>query len=543
MKTFFAFVVFTSMVILSVSVFVLAEENSTTDSTPPVVLSASPSGTVKMTFSEIVIKTDEPATCSFSNSRIPYDSMTKLRVTGTTSHLQEVTLAANKDYTYFIKCKDVAGNIMQESFKFGFDTHVGRGDSYCTDTDGGIDYYKKGIITSFYNPDSVYDGCRKDNELNGAILVSKGPYLLEVSCDFSGNRNFNFEYYKCENGCVDGACVLPQPPTDLRIKERITCLFDGAEPYSENSCYASGKDFSCKGVTDCLADVKDVKGQKITWKSSCGGYKETIADGEDETITFDCSNSVKEEVTCYFENANTDAEQECYAFDAKSGCKGVSQCQSGVYATTGKQITWKSSCGGYQYTTQDGSNEKVIFECAKGEINGTQVEANAFRNAYWQCYDGKQSFEGNESSCKSSGLWKKYASEFCQFRCSSGKEKCGISSFALSNSCYSEDETVYLDDNKNNEAKAEPILEEKFDAEMLICKDSCPLDNKCYPFGYRKSDKFCADSGAFGSQLQSDAQCENNFECTSNVCVSNKCVSQGFIDRVMSWFKRLFGGN
>jgi len=77
---------------------------------------------------------------------------------------------------------------------------------------------------------------------------------------------------------------------------------------------------------------------------------------------------------------------------------------------------------------------------------------------------------------------------------------------------------------------------------ILICKDSCPLDGKCYPFGYRKSGKFCSDEGKFIEQLSGESTCENNFECSSNVCVSGKCVSEGFINKIMNWFKKLFGG-
>ena len=77
---------------------------------------------------------------------------------------------------------------------------------------------------------------------------------------------------------------------------------------------------------------------------------------------------------------------------------------------------------------------------------------------------------------------------------------------------------------------------------ILFCKDSCPLDGKCYPMGYRKSEKFCSDEGMFIGQKKGDEICDNNFECKSNVCVNDKCVSQGFIEKILSWFKRLFGG-
>ncbi len=78
---------------------------------------------------------------------------------------------------------------------------------------------------------------------------------------------------------------------------------------------------------------------------------------------------------------------------------------------------------------------------------------------------------------------------------------------------------------------------------VLTCKDtySCPLDNKCYPFGYRKSEKYCSDSGNFIEQLRAGNPCDNNFECDSNVCVNGSCVSGSFIQRIIEWFRKLFG--
>ena len=247
---------------------------------------------------------------------------------------------------------------------------------------------------------------------------------------------------------------------------------------------------------------------------------------------------VKESITCYFENTKT--EQQCYTGDvAKAECSGLGSCTTSLEAEKGEKITWKSSCGGYQYTLQDGDDEKVVFDCAIGETNSTNVESNAFRNAYWQCYDGKEFNMGDESSCKPYGLWKKYATEACEARCSSGKEKCGVNSFSMSNPCYSDSKDEQIDDDVKSYNQS---TEAKIAIDALICKDSCPLDDKCYPFGYRKSEKFCSDSGAFTEQLKADLKCENNFECGSNVCVSGQCVSEGTIEKILNWFKKLFGG-
>ena len=71
--------------------------------------------------------------------------------------------------------------------------------------------------------------------------------------------------------------------------------------------------------------------------------------------------------------------------------------------------------------------------------------------------------------------------------------------------------------------------------------NGCELGKKCYPFGYRKSGEYCSDDSSFIKQKQGQESCENNFECSSNVCVAGKCVSESLIQKIINWFKRLFG--
>jgi len=72
----------------------------------------------------------------------------------------------------------------------------------------------------------------------------------------------------------------------------------------------------------------------------------------------------------------------------------------------------------------------------------------------------------------------------------------------------------------------------------------CFLDDKCYDLGYRKSIngtlRYCSEIG-FVVQKAGDETCDNHFECESNVCVSGKCVEAGLIQKILNWFKRLFG--
>jgi hypothetical protein len=75
-----------------------------------------------------------------------------------------------------------------------------------------------------------------------------------------------------------------------------------------------------------------------------------------------------------------------------------------------------------------------------------------------------------------------------------------------------------------------------------VC-NGCVLEEMCYPFGYRKSGEFCSESKEFTVQLESGIVCENSFQCDSNVCVSGECVSQKLIQKIINWFKKLFGAD
>jgi hypothetical protein len=70
----------------------------------------------------------------------------------------------------------------------------------------------------------------------------------------------------------------------------------------------------------------------------------------------------------------------------------------------------------------------------------------------------------------------------------------------------------------------------------------CFLDNKCYSWGYRKDRKFCSDAEEeFVIQNDEEAQCQNNFECSSNVCISGTCVSEGLFKKFLNWLGKFFG--
>lgn len=69
----------------------------------------------------------------------------------------------------------------------------------------------------------------------------------------------------------------------------------------------------------------------------------------------------------------------------------------------------------------------------------------------------------------------------------------------------------------------------------------CFDDDTCYPYGYVKEGKFCADDyvvrdkngrvkytakSLFVGQVETGKNCNNNFVCVTNLCLENICVNQ-----------------
>ncbi len=78
------------------------------------------------------------------------------------------------------------------------------------------------------------------------------------------------------------------------------------------------------------------------------------------------------------------------------------------------------------------------------------------------------------------------------------------------------------------------------DEPQIPACNGCMKNNNCLPIGYREDGEYCSASGGFVPQQVADNYCQNNFECSSNLCISNACVSEGlwqrFLDFISSWF-------
>ncbi|HUO50194.1 MAG TPA: fibronectin type III domain-containing protein, partial [Candidatus Paceibacterota bacterium] len=96
-----------------------ATTQSAADTTPPTVTITAPSGTLASgtTQTTLSVTTNETATCAYATSAgQAFASMTTFTTTGGTSHSTTLTgLSDGSSYTYYVKCKDVSGNLSSDS--------------------------------------------------------------------------------------------------------------------------------------------------------------------------------------------------------------------------------------------------------------------------------------------------------------------------------------------------------------------------------------------------------------------------------------------
>ncbi len=71
----------------------------------------------------------------------------------------------------------------------------------------------------------------------------------------------------------------------------------------------------------------------------------------------------------------------------------------------------------------------------------------------------------------------------------------------------------------------------------------CPTKEECDVIGLRHEGKHCSIDKGWVEQKKAGSFCENSFECKSNVCVDDECISGGLLRRILDWFKKLFGGD
>ena len=368
-------------------------------------------------------------------------------------------------------------------------------ESACTDSDG-LDYYTKGTVVD-YNK-KYEDSCWEGGQMSGHP-VEESDKVKEYTC--VEEHGMLSRVIVCLNGCKDGACI------------------------EEELCIGEEQKFS--GTTDpnCCEGLKAVHITRFDGyclkNSYCGDsyceFGEICEEDCGEIIAF-----VEEEIE-------------------------EDMCGDG-YCSIGEETTCLEDCEGVKkYIIKDFSDE---FEYVKSEmIKPIDKEYVIFYYVDFRSKRNDYQYRINFAEYKDEEKQKEYVRMYLDSR--------SIVSFA-GNKVY--DETLFrgqmiwisgnliitiqgIDPNfmPNDIIKYYINI---YPSDVILC-DGCTLGKECLPFGYRTKTEglrvYCSKNKKFAAQKEKNEICSNHYECDSNFCVEDKCVSRNIIQKIIAWFMKLFG--
>ena len=137
----------------------------------------------------------------------------------------------------------------------------------------------------------------------GEIVTWKSTCGGYVHTTIDGENEY--AKFKCEEPTIKIPKLQPlQEPRPIPlqvpgeyIKETVKCVFRGPGATKSQRCYSDKGECTSRvygGYGACTVDIEGKKGEKVTWKSTCGGYATTIIDGENEPVEFKCGEIIKE---------------------------------------------------------------------------------------------------------------------------------------------------------------------------------------------------------------------------------------------------------
>jgi peptidoglycan hydrolase-like protein with peptidoglycan-binding domain len=165
------------------------------------------------------------------------------------------------------------------------------------------------------------------------------------------------------------------------VSENIKCGFNNTS--SAQICYtrtSTGKSYEFRGIGSLGGLVIAPKGEKLTWKSSCGGYGYTVMDGNDEYVEFKCTteptSTTQSDTTTTVTAAPTLA---AYLADAKQDRAGVwGNFSSGKGNGNPTQYDWHLT--GKLYTPSAKTIKAVTFmHSVSGEFWSTASLVNGVK--------------------------------------------------------------------------------------------------------------------------------------------------------------------
>jgi hypothetical protein len=421
----------------------------------------------------------------------------------------------------------------------------------CYDSDGGKNYYVKGITKA--GSTIIEDGCVD-------TFYEEG--LRETFCE--GNRAV-FDDYNCgKEGkvCVDGACVFESMNTTiccldynnvscLACKEGLTVEEYCLEKVSSTECVSSvavnatlNKESYCSDEGRCLL----YEGDKIWYKDHL--FTILFMSSTSVTLTYDLVklNSLGELEAISVEGGTIKIEDIFYTkrIGEKSFVKfhfeeeKISSCKDLV----GEKYA-ECYCG---YAIPEGVSDltcKDVYSCygLSCDVEGCQNKLGCIIdswNSYCQNNECKL-YEGEEIHFENYAVFINYLSSDSVSLTVQGQEGYEADTGILregntprfNNELNLEIESISYsskDDSLISYVLFSYFLDEK--EQEVECDDGCVRDDKCIPYGFRLKENsqkwYCDLDNEFKLQKTKTSdgsweECNDNYECESNLCIEGEC--------------------
>lgn len=234
------------------------------DTTEPNISNLAPYGEINNATATISCDTDEAATCKYGASDDDYDTLADVfdDDSGKTSHSKEIVLPAEGSYTYYVRCKDKAGNknTASSNIEFNYVAPVKDGPVISNLQPSGTIYQEnvalivqtdKAADCRYSLEDVDFDDMQDSFSTNDGLLqqatvtlAEYGSYSYYVRCsDKEGNKDaaseiINFEY---QNPNPDDEGPVTEPETATTTTECV-------------SPTTADKDGVCEQDSNCICD-------------------------------------------------------------------------------------------------------------------------------------------------------------------------------------------------------------------------------------------------------------------------------------------------
>ena len=223
-------------------------------------------------------------------------------------------------------------------------------------------------IKTFYDS----DGCSYPKCTPTIVACTEDAKICPDGSAVGRDPNNNCEF----KDCPIIACTMQWDPVCAEVTTCTTSICEANDEYGNTlpnamtNCQSGTS--SCRVTDEYGSIIPNATttcsgGVCYTEQKTYGNDCEAKAAGAKILYYGECDNSsiITESVKCVFDDSTNS--QKCYlAGEENIGCNVTANeeaCVVDVKKEKGKNLTWKSTCGGYAYTYMDGINEYAKFDC------------------------------------------------------------------------------------------------------------------------------------------------------------------------------------